>query len=114
MLQPHLSLDQWTIVGVLNAGTEDKWPSECRPLNVPKKRSLKEGEEGEDETETETSGQRLLPSGQTEPTLGEDLWPSNERSLDVRERMKKSLKWSLTEAKDLWPVVMTNKYQNGA
>ncbi|OAE27327.1 hypothetical protein AXG93_2817s1320 [Marchantia polymorpha subsp. ruderalis] len=69
-----------------DVGTKDEWPLEWRPSDVPKEKPLEEGKEGEDETETETSGQRLRTSEQPEPTLKEDLWTS-----DVRERMEKFL-----------------------
>ncbi|OAE19056.1 hypothetical protein AXG93_2839s1520 [Marchantia polymorpha subsp. ruderalis] len=61
-----------------------KWGSSTKlPLEIAKERTLKEGEEGKYETETETSDQRLQSLDQPDSTSRKDLWPSEERSLNI-------------------------------
>lgn len=95
--QPQLSLDHWTPMGALGTEVEDEWysvedlrPSEWRPLDVPKESTLAEGKEEEDETEMETSGQRLRHSDELEAILNEDLRSSGKRTLDLCEEIEKS------------------------
>lgn len=61
---------------VRDAGTKNEWSLEWGPLDVPMNGLLEEGEEREDETETEPSGQCLRPSKQPPAPSAEDLQPS--------------------------------------
>ncbi|OAE18268.1 hypothetical protein AXG93_723s1200 [Marchantia polymorpha subsp. ruderalis] len=73
---------------VRDAGTKNEWSLEWGPLDVPMNGLLEEGEEREDETETEPSGQCLCPSKQPPAPSAEDLQPSGKTKAKVAAAAK--------------------------